>query len=183
MTQQELQDFETKVRSMRVWEIILAMVEGLRHRWVKLHMNTFGQADRDYETGEWVCYGCAATNAVCEIAGIVFTPNNIIGINGRAGALKCDPSFLDTFEEAIDGLRSGYSYLYYFQSRMHMLGLERIPLSVMEMDSTYALPLLTSDLTEKQLGAYVRLAKYCKSHIERQEAKNANRKEAVDSVS
>lgn len=105
MTAKEAQAFEDKVKSLTAKEIILTMVKALRNPWVKIDMSTFG--DTLYSNNK-VCIGCAATNTICEIAGIKFTPSNIGFGENRAKRIKCnDTEFLFRFESAIDSLRDG----------------------------------------------------------------------------
>ncbi len=94
-------NFEDKVRSMSAKEIILAMIEGLENPAVEIDMHTFGDHQED------ICYGCAATNAICKISGVKFTPENINSTEDRAIAVNSDFYFLDSFESAIEYLRFG----------------------------------------------------------------------------
>jgi hypothetical protein len=100
--------FEQKVRAMSAKEIIMAMVNGLRKQNVIIKMSTYGHYDFGY------CYGCAATNTICEISGIKFNGSEIDNPVSRAKHIKTNPIFLDNFEAAIDQLRegiiSGYNY-------------------------------------------------------------------------
>lgn len=55
-------NFKETVQKMTIKEIILAMVNGLKKEHVKVDFNYFG-----YVAPNGICYGCAATNAICEI--------------------------------------------------------------------------------------------------------------------
>lgn len=94
--------FKEKVRSMTAKEIIMAMVNGLKKEHVKVDMSTYG----DFSEVSGICYGCAATNAVCEISGVVFTGEHVLSEN-HYWFLKTDGTFLELFETAIDSLRLG----------------------------------------------------------------------------
>jgi hypothetical protein len=100
--------FEQKVRAMSAKEIIMAMVNGLKKEHVKVTMSIWGE----YENGR--CYGCAATNTICEISGIKFKGSEIDNSRSRAKHIKTNPTFLEHFEAAINELRegciSGYNY-------------------------------------------------------------------------
>ena len=100
--------FKEKVLSMTAKEIIMSMVEGLQNPVITINMDTYGEAI------EGVCFGCAATNAVCKISGKVFTEDNI-DEDLRSNFLKTDRLFLSEFEMAIDNLRAGgiKSYNFY----------------------------------------------------------------------
>lgn len=100
----EKDTFKEKVQSMTGKEILLAMINGLKKEHVKIDMNTFGSKK------EGICYGCAATNAVCEISSIDFKElpeRSIESIIDQAKFIKTDPEFLAQFEYAIDDLRAG----------------------------------------------------------------------------
>jgi hypothetical protein len=93
--------FKKTVEKMKPSEIVMAMVNGLKNAHYNVHMDTFG----DYKDG--ICFGCAATNTICEIFQKKFTIDNILGRKSRADFLECDYVFLCDFEEAIDLLRRG----------------------------------------------------------------------------
>ena len=59
-------EIRDKIRLLSAKEIILVMIEGLRNPVVKVDMETYGQI-KHFESGKNVCYGCAATNALCKI--------------------------------------------------------------------------------------------------------------------
>lgn len=91
-------DLETKICSMTAKEIILAMVEGLKNPVTEIDMNTFGKKN---ERG--VCYGCAATNAICKIGNL--DPN--IELRGWLPKYSANGGIIAAFEGAIDSLRTG----------------------------------------------------------------------------
>ncbi len=89
------------------------MVDGLRKQSqrtdFRINMRTFGavgffedKSDKD------ICYGCAATCTIQEIAKKDLTIDTIRGIDARSMALGFDYSELERFEEAIDGARAGH---------------------------------------------------------------------------
>ena len=96
-------NFQEKVQSMTAKQIILSMVEGLKKQHVIIDMETYGRVHKN------VCYGCAATNTICEISGI--TPKaswrNRLFCDKFAYLTKCENHFIRLFEQAIDALRSG----------------------------------------------------------------------------
>ena len=106
--------FEEKVKSMTFAQILRAMVDGLKAEHVRVQMDAFGIDING------VCFGCAATNAICQISRHVFTLLEIELLQNRAEALLCDYYFLDMFEEALDCLRKndfskiGYDYYSFF---------------------------------------------------------------------
>jgi hypothetical protein len=110
--------FDEKVKSMSAKEIIMAMVDGLRNPSTKVDMGTFGRADVIKFLGitlKATCYGCAATNTICNISGKKFAPNNIKGSKDKAIFIDGSRDFVAHFEESIDCLRRGeiqwYNYL------------------------------------------------------------------------
>lgn len=101
------QTFEEKVKSMTAKEIIMAMVKGLKRPKVEVDMDDYGYY-RTEQDGTKVCCGCAATNTVCRIAEIKFTPETVSEVSRRAEAVKSDYDFFSDFEYAIDDLRRGW---------------------------------------------------------------------------
>ena len=84
---------------------ILRTIEGMRrlkqNKNFELDMFTFGKVK------EGICYGCAATAAIQEIAQIELTQENISMISQRAKALSFDLKELYRFEHAINDARVG----------------------------------------------------------------------------
>lgn len=97
--------FEETVGAMSPKQIVMAMVKGLKKEHVRVDMGYFGSTFQEGENR--VCYGCAATNTICEISGVVFTPENILGRTNRRLFLETTSHFLAVFETAIDCLRRG----------------------------------------------------------------------------
>lgn len=93
--------FEETVRAMTRKQILQAMIDGLKKPAVAVDFGTYGTVLND------VCFGCAATNAICKIAGITFLPNEIIDSYNRAKAINSDIKFIKLFEMAINALRFG----------------------------------------------------------------------------
>lgn len=111
--------FKEIVQSMTAKEIIMAMVEALKDPYYKIDMNTYGQAREIDSEGDTklICFGCAATNTISKISGIIFTPDTInweervFAVTGKSAQNKNytyteEGNFLDKFESAIDRLRS-----------------------------------------------------------------------------
>ena len=94
-------EFDNKVKSMTSKQIIEAMVNGIKNKHVEIDMNTFGAVE------DGICYGCAATNAICEIYGAGISESSILETRSRASYVNSSYTFLDKFEYAIDHLRSG----------------------------------------------------------------------------
>lgn len=146
--------FEDKVRSMTAKEIILAMVTSLIHPpTINVDMTSFGYVKK---TGWWifkkeVCFGCAATNTICEIAGKKFTPSSILDINTRSEFVNSDYAFMRYFEMAIDSLRRGN--VGHYNSVAHIQHFAKIT----EISGQY-LPHLSTDYTNEDLTPYIRLA-------------------------
>lgn len=88
-----------------VHTLVEAMIKGLEKEWVIVSMGTYGYAKSD------VCYGCAATNALCEIMQEPFTADNI-DHNQRYEFFNYNitQSELDILETSYDNLRRGYAY-------------------------------------------------------------------------
>ena len=136
-------NFKTTVQNMTAKEIIMAMVEGLKNPVIKVKMDTFGESTKG------VCFGCAATNAVCKISGKVFTKENI-DEDFRNQFLKTDGQFLNIFELGIDNLRAGS--IRYYNSYAKEIGMAQIKCNGKK------LPKLGNDYTPTDLQAYINLA-------------------------
>ena len=94
-------NLETKIINLTPYELIDAMIQGLKNPSCQIDMNTYGNVI------DGICFGCAATNAIQYLSGKKFTPNNILSRNSRAKYLKLNVNVLDSFENAIDYLRLG----------------------------------------------------------------------------
>lgn len=105
-------NFKQTVQSMTASEIIMAMVRGLRRKWVRINFAKFGELKRG------ICFGCAATNTICEIMQQAFPPGFIEYRGSRAYFLKTDYEFLDRFEGSINILRWGYVIEYNASARI-----------------------------------------------------------------
>lgn len=140
-----MKTFEETVLAMSSGEIIMAMVNALRKPKIKIQMSTFGKVENG------ICYGCAATNTICEIADVTFTSENIEFPKGRGEAVNGDIDFVQDFEDAIDDLRLGYikGYNKYAES----VGFAKV------LNTDFSLPQLNSFYTEEQLNEFVKLAK------------------------
>lgn len=135
--------FEEKVKAMSAKEIIMAMVIGLRKKHVGINMLSFGSVMRDQ------CFGCAATNAICEISGVIFDAGNIKIRLKRAEAVGARENFLDYFEMAVDSLRLGNIEEYNYWANLGQFA--------KVTDSGKKVPLL-NDFSEEDLEYYVQLA-------------------------
>lgn len=76
------------------------MIRGLEAEHIKVDMRNFG-----YYAGG-VCFGCAATNALCELSGKVFDRDSILTTK-RARFLGEETHLVHRFELLIDTLRRG----------------------------------------------------------------------------
>jgi hypothetical protein len=92
------QTFEEKVKAMTSRQIIMAMVNGLKNPKVKVDMISFGKSVDN------VCYGCAATCAVLQIADVKPVPA-LMDMSEHNELLDGDWLFIAEFETAIDNLR------------------------------------------------------------------------------
>lgn len=142
---------------MKASELVRAMVDGLEKRWVNLEMSTFGEFHK--ENGKFVCYGCAATNTICEILGKTISLRhskkyseypNVRDVDMSALA-KASEGFVFGFEVAIDSLRKGGIEVYNKQAER--LGIATIP------KQRFKLPYLRTHYTEQHLAKYRKLIK------------------------
>ncbi len=145
-------NFKEKVQSMTAKEIIMAMVDSLvRPPLVHVDMASWGDARRTWRTLflTKTCFGCAATNTICQISGVKFTPENI---ENRAGALNTEAIFLNNFENAINALRQGSIPAY--NAYAECAGFALIKTS----PGTVTLPTLENNYKNFELDAYKWLA-------------------------
>lgn len=158
--------FESIVKGMSAKEIIMAMVDSLTPPPViNIEMNTFGTAERIVEQEKtkflwwtvkpekykFICYGCAATNTICKIAGKTFDPSNIGSRTKRADFLNANFDFLEIFENAIDYLRRGHVKMYNDNARQ--IGIAEINNVLLKN-----VPYLANDYTIDELDVYRELA-------------------------
>jgi|SRR5690606_1653433 len=136
--------FEEKVRAMSAKEIIMAMVNGLKKQHVVVDMITFGRVC------DGICYGCAATNTICEISGHAMGSHEIHNTVYRAKFCGGDMWFVSQFEDAIDCLRRGEIYGYNYL--VEPIGVATIK------DTDYELPRLTNKNWARNMQAYIDFA-------------------------
>jgi hypothetical protein len=142
-------NFEEVVRAMSAKEIIMAMVEGLKNPITEIDMDTYGRIARHDES---VCYGDAAANTICHIAGVT-TQEFINGLQGHHNESygEVNREFLESFELAIDYLRTGDIDTYNALARPINIAFIYNPCGI-ELEPLY------NDYTEEDLEAYVKLA-------------------------
>lgn len=141
--------FEQKVKSMKPSEIVMAMVNGLRKKHVNINMRSLGH------TKNGICFGCAATNTICEINKQKFDNFSIGNVFTRAEFLQSDVGFLSKFEFSIDALRKGKIQM--FNKYLEIIGIKTISIP-------YILNHLTSNFDESDLIGYEQYAKDLQEH-------------------
>lgn len=140
-------------------DIVDTMIRGLKRQWVEVEMGSYGNFKRKME-GFWifkkekkVCFGCAATNTICELMQEPFTPETITARTGQFN-YGIKPSELGKFEHAIDYLRNGKIYWAHY-SLQHIEHLFSFPLpSAADLESSFPLPELNNHNWKKNLKAY-----------------------------
>lgn len=148
---------EQKIKSMTGDEIVMAMVNGIKKEWVKLDFETFGQVRKAGFFRRKVCFGCAATNAVCEIMGQDIPASYVGSSPDRAVWWNVDYRFLQNFESAIDELRKGRIGNYNHFAKL--AGFSELP--KVELRS-FELPKLENRKYSSLLNYYVLYANYIK---------------------
>lgn len=143
-----INNFKEKVQAMSAKEIIMTMVEGLRNPVTKINMSTYAKVHGN------VCYGCAATNAICKIGKISLDdflkvePYNSM----QTFAKNLDHrKFIVMFETAIDYLRTGNIINYNVYAN-------EISIAKIVIPDGFKLPILENGYTEEDLQKYVELA-------------------------
>lgn len=137
---------EERIKNMTFKDILDVMIKGLEKKWVNINMDTYGDVDLN-----GICYGCAATNALCEMIQKPF-PAEFIKKHIRHHYLKVSGSCLDHFERAVDLLRRGLLRDYGF----HCLNSDFL-FNARPQNLDYYLPCLNDDFTEDQLDKYKKL--------------------------
>lgn len=108
----------------KVWRAVEAMIDGIQAQDqrsdFKIDMHTFG----DVKSG--ICFGCAATCAVQQLAGVNLTATNI---HDRHETLNIDMNDMLAFEHAINVLRLGaLGILFgYFKKERSLVGFRHLP--------------------------------------------------------
>lgn len=160
--------FEEKVKSMKASEIIMAMVTALTHPpIINIDMSIYGECrdvEKTYLFGlikirRKVCFGCAATNTICQISGKTFKGNEIDTFISRARFLGSDRGFLEQFETSINDLRCGWPADYNVFARR--AGFASIKYGFVLPSCTIG---LRSDYTNKNLEPFKRLAEIQKRY-------------------
>lgn len=155
-------NFKETVQGMSAGEIIMAMVNGLKKPYLNIAMYTFGQVDYDEEDEKAPpkCFGCAATNAICNIIDQPIPAEYLGNRESRREFLHINSSeenqrlFLSHFENSIDSLRHGDIQGY--NSYAKAGGFSRIIIGGFE-DS---LPWLENDFTADELAVFEKLAAF-----------------------
>ena len=94
----KLQEF---MQTAKLSDYIDLMVKALENPKIKVNMSHYGTVIDGF------CFGCAATNALCELSEKVFDETNIINEKSRAEFLGYDQNALSYFEVIIDKIRDG----------------------------------------------------------------------------
>jgi hypothetical protein len=142
-------DFKATVLAMSGKEVVMSMVNGLRKPRLKVDMGTFGTVkdqSKSKSIKKNVCYGCAATNTICEIANVTLDETNVFSTYLRATAVNSNAYFMARFENAINELRKGNVSDYNTTAKdlgMAILSRSSIPL-----------PRLINSYSSAQLDAY-----------------------------
>lgn len=145
------QEVAAKIQTMTAKEIIMSMVSGLRKRHTEIDMDTFGMIENG------VCYGCAATNCIIELA--QGEKDWFFPYDTRLTVSNCIPpedlvaaKVIVHFEYAINLLRQGEIGYYNTQANLHNLPTIHVPVDFPE------LPYLNDNYTEEDLLIYEQLA-------------------------
>ncbi len=142
--------FKKKVQAMKASEIVQAMIDGLKKEWVTIDMFSYGHVNGK------VCYGCAATNAICQITNHEFTPEEMNEfIAKKAEDAYSTSSFIRKFEAAINALRKGRIDIYNLYAKS--IKIKTFPLSL-ERELGFSLPWLVNQSYKEYLPKYQELA-------------------------
>jgi hypothetical protein len=142
------------------------MVDGVTKKWVKVDMNSYGYVKLKTFLG-WdipgtkTCYGCAATNTLCQLMGEPFKPDEIHNRSVKVN-FGISSKTIGSFERAVDCLRQGkvgefIRALQGIESELKFIVPEAsIVYTIMDITDIELLELYNRDL--KKLKAYSKLA-------------------------
>lgn len=156
MTKAEIED---KIKNLTPKQMIMAMVDGLRKRHVCITMSSYGFIDNDN-----ICYGCAATNALCELG---CNSTELPSFNSEDGQGFSEGGLfqmISNFESLVDTLRNGGEHILFFNcfnSNCRDYKLQNLKLKFFGFEEE--LPYLGDNYTEEQLQVYERLANFQES--------------------
>ena len=150
-------DLVEKLHQMKPSDVVYAMIESLNNPVINVDMATYGDIYRD-KSGEYCCYGCAATNTICRLGGFNF----IDQYDGDRGKIKYrEDETISDFESAINSLRKGWLTEHNSYIELSLPNLI-IPLAYLPFKLHY-LPRLTTHTYIWNLPKYEELADYLKS--------------------
>jgi len=151
-----VQEVSAKIQNMTAKEIIMSMVTGLRKRHTEINMDTYGTISNG------ICYGCAATNCIIELAegekDWLF-PSEIritAAIPPIEDSNRKVIELLFHFESAINFLRQGEIELY--NQYEELISIPKIHVPVDFFAFFPEIPFLEDDYTEEDLLVYEQLA-------------------------
>jgi len=123
------------------------MVKALQNPKIEIVMGTYGVAIDN------ICYGCAATNALCELTEKTFDVDNIWHRQYRAAFLNEEWRVIARFEISIDNLRRGLFYSFLIETNQ-----------IKPTDITIPnLPHLGNNYTQQDLDHYINFSNYLKT--------------------
>ena len=152
-------NIDKKVKTLTASDIIRIMVKSLRKPWVQVDMSSWGGWGRDNKN-KIICYGCAATNTLCELLGEAIPNSHIYSSFHRAQFAQVRRWWLDTFEVAINRLRVGdlHSYNSFIKSIAKSAVIPETLVENYSYITPIPLPEIENDYTEQDLQAYEYLA-------------------------
>lgn len=171
MTQIQKLELAHKISMLKPSEVIMAMVNGLKQPFTEIDMTTYGEVREEhkqvkllgiplYKKKEYVCYGCAATNAVLHLNGKLDI--ELVKPYGGDPFDVDDPhtpeQIIITFERAINLLRVGNIY-----GCNNYLNLLKIDAIIYTNKIHQELCELYSNYQPEQLTGYEKLAEYNKT--------------------
>jgi hypothetical protein len=145
-----------------VSDVILAMTEGLKKEWVRVAMQTYGDV-----SSQKICYGCAATNTLCQLMGEPFNASNISSLSKRVDKINfgISKNTLMRFERALDRLRQGDvdEFVHSLSGLKKEIGISVDIGAILKISQGFYLPILQDDDFKTGLINYENLALLLKS--------------------
>jgi len=129
-----------------VSDIVDTMIKGLKREWVMIDMTSFGHSKNG------ICFGCAATNTLCELMQESFYDSEIEYRVDKFGDGIASHE-LELFEGAIDELRRGdiEEFLFNLGKISHLFSFE---LPTLGQIGHKELPIITTDTWKVEIISY-----------------------------
>jgi hypothetical protein len=162
MTKAQLKQIEKELQTMSPSALIMHIVNGLKKEWHPVKMQYYFKAEQK-TSKNFVCYGCAATNAIADILQApIFKTEKQEHVLSRLLDEVYEYNIFGTIETALNELRTGNMGEYNHILRSSGLGLKNLFIPEEFVDD-YLLPALENEDYLDWLDDYVEFAEKLKA--------------------